>query len=175
MFGSSMKCTSPIRHSVSGWDMYLGGSMFDAGNMYWGTTSTSSGWQSTSNWGRYETPRRRDDVLPTTSIGEGTSYVTDDGGLEDDFEMDPPREPGPDGAEVALFSEPEPIPTEPEDVEGGSDEEKNPRFRAYSPPAHMHNVDLSADDALEFPDLPHRLRDRTSSVLDSGEFEVGNQ
>ncbi len=39
----------------------------------------------------------------------------------------------------------------------------------------MHNVDLSADDALEFSDLPHRLRDRTSSRLDSGEFEVGNQ
>ncbi|MFQ6648358.1 hypothetical protein Gotur_021002 [Gossypium turneri] len=108
--------------------------------------------------------RRRDDVLPTTSTGEGTSYVAGDGGLEDDSDVDPPQEPGLDGAEVALFSEPEPIPTELEDVEGGSDEEEDPRFRAYSPLAYMHNVDLSADDALEFPDLPHRLRDRTSSV-----------
>ncbi|KAK5833142.1 hypothetical protein PVK06_016955 [Gossypium arboreum] len=76
--------------------------------------------------------------------------------------------------EVALFSEPKPIPTILEDVEGGSDEEEeDPRFRAYSSPVHMHNVDLSQDDALEFPDLPHRRRDRTSSSLDSGELEVG--
>ncbi|MFQ6661498.1 hypothetical protein Gotur_029638, partial [Gossypium turneri] len=155
--------------------MYVGGSMFDAGNTYWGTISSSSGWQSTSNWGRYEMPRRRDDVLPMTSTGEGTSYAADDYGLEDDSDVDPPREPGLDGAEVGLFSEPEPIPTEPKDVERGSDEEENLLFRAYSPPAHMHNVDLSADDVLEFPNLPHQLRDRTSSGLDSGEFEVGNQ
>ncbi|MFQ6656702.1 hypothetical protein Gotur_026693 [Gossypium turneri] len=105
-----------------------------------------------------------DDVLPTTSTGEGTSYVTDDGGLEDDSDVDPPRELETDGAKVVLFSEPEPIPTEPEDVEGGSDEEEDLQFRAYSPPTHMHNVDLSADDALELPDLPHRLRDRTTTT-----------
>ncbi|MFQ6648528.1 hypothetical protein Gotur_021098, partial [Gossypium turneri] len=100
----------------------------------------------------------------TTSTGEGTSYVADDGGLEDESDVGPPREPGSDGAEVALFSEPEPIPTEPEDVEGGSDEEEDPRFRAYSPPTHMHNVDLSADNVLEFPDLLHRIRDRTTTT-----------
>ncbi|MFQ6624693.1 hypothetical protein Gotur_003845, partial [Gossypium turneri] len=120
-------------------------------------------------------PRRRDDVLPTMSTSEGTLYAADDYGLEDDFDVDPPREPGPDGAEVGLFSESEPIPREPEDAERSSDEEENPRFRVYSPPAHMHNVDLSVDDALEFPDLPYRLRDRTSLGLDSGEFKVGNQ
>ncbi|PPR98843.1 hypothetical protein GOBAR_AA21823 [Gossypium barbadense] len=102
-----------------------------------GTTSTYSAWQSTSNWGRYETPRRKDDVLPMAST--------------------------------------EPIPTEPEDVEGGSDEEEDLRFRAYSPPAHMHNFDLSADNALEFPNLPYRTRDHTSSLLDSSEFEVGKE
>lgn len=120
-------------------------------------------------------PRRRDDILPMTSTGEGTSYAADDCGLEDDSDVDPPREPRPDGAEVGLFSEPEPIPTEGEDAERSSDNEENPRFRAYSPPAHMHNVDLSTDDALEFPDVPHRLRDRTSSGVYFGELEVGNQ
>ena len=120
-------------------------------------------------------PRRRDDLLPTTSTGEGTSYATNDCGLEDDSDVDPPREPGSDGAEVGLFSEPEPIPTEGEDGERSSDDEENPRFRAYSPPAHMHNVNLSADDALEFPNLPHRLRDCKSSGVDFGELEVGNQ
>ncbi len=39
----------------------------------------------------------------------------------------------------------------------------------------MYNVDLSADDVLEFLDLPHRRRDRTSSSLDSGELEVGKE
>ncbi|KAH1114623.1 hypothetical protein J1N35_008001 [Gossypium stocksii] len=39
----------------------------------------------------------------------------------------------------------------------------------------MHNVDLSQDDALEFPDLPHRRRDRTSFSLDLGELEVGKE
>ncbi|MFQ6645133.1 hypothetical protein Gotur_019795, partial [Gossypium turneri] len=155
--------------------MYIGGSMYDAGNTYWGTTSSSSGWQSTSNWGRYKMPRRRDDVLLTTSTGEGTSYVTNDAGLEDDSDVDLPREPGPDGTEVGLFFEPKPIPTELEDAKRSSNEEENPRFRAYSPPAHMHNVDLSADDALKFLELPYWLFDRTSSGLDSGEFEVSNQ
>lgn len=39
----------------------------------------------------------------------------------------------------------------------------------------MYNVNLLVDDALEFPDLPHRRRDRTSSSLDSGELEVGKE
>ncbi|KAL1081464.1 hypothetical protein V6Z11_D09G066600 [Gossypium hirsutum] len=69
--------------------------MFDAGNTYWGTASTSSGWQSTSNWGCYETPRRKDDVFPTTSTDKGTSYVADNGELEDESDVDPPREPAP--------------------------------------------------------------------------------
>ncbi|MFQ6643985.1 hypothetical protein Gotur_017902 [Gossypium turneri] len=164
MFGSGVECTSPARHSIGGWDMYVSGSMYDAGNTYWGTTSSSNGWQSTSNWGHYEMSRRRDDVLPTKSTGEGTSYVADDVGLEDDSDVDPPRESGPDGAEVDLFFEPEPIPTELEDVERSSNEEENPRFRAYSPPAHMYNVNLSADDALEFPELLHRLRDHLTTT-----------
>ncbi|KAH1063527.1 hypothetical protein J1N35_028514 [Gossypium stocksii] len=108
-----------------------------------------------------------------TSTGEGTSYIAVDGRSDDESDVDLPREPGPDGAEVAFFSEPEPVPTK---AEGGSDEEEeDQRFRAYSPPAHMHNVDLSNDDALEFPDLPYRRRDHASSSLDSGELEVGEE
>ncbi|PPS00657.1 hypothetical protein GOBAR_AA20008 [Gossypium barbadense] len=96
--------------------------------------------------------------------------------LHNESDADPPREAGPDRAEVALFSEPEPIPTIPEDVEEGSDdEEEDLQFRAYSPPAHMYNIDLSQDDALEFPNLPHRRCDRTSSSLDLGELEVGKE
>ncbi|KAH1098022.1 hypothetical protein J1N35_014943 [Gossypium stocksii] len=123
--GSSTKYTIPTQHSVSGLDMHLDGSISDAGNTYWGRTSTSTGWQSTSDWGHYETSRRRDDVLPTTSTSEGTSYVAANGGSDDESDdesdVDPLREPGPHGAEVALFSEPEPVPIE---SKGGSDEEK---------------------------------------------------
>ncbi|KAH1032644.1 hypothetical protein J1N35_044818 [Gossypium stocksii] len=149
MFVSSMEYTTATRHSVSGWDMHLGGLMFDARKMYWGMASTFSGWQSKSDWRRYKTSTRRDDVLPMTSTSEGISYVADDGGSDDESDVDPPREPSHDGAEVVLFFEPKPVLTEPEDVEG--------------------------DDALEFPDLPHRRRDHTSLSLDSGELEVGKE
>ncbi|KAK5826293.1 hypothetical protein PVK06_021210 [Gossypium arboreum] len=67
--------------------------------------------------GCYETSIRRDYVLPTTSTGEGTSFVADDGGSDDESNMDPPRESDPDGAEFGLFSEPKPVLTIPEDVE----------------------------------------------------------
>ncbi|KAH1073799.1 hypothetical protein J1N35_026127 [Gossypium stocksii] len=144
VFGSSMEYPTPTRHSVSGWDMHLNGSMFDAGNTYWGMTPTSSGWQSTSDWRHYETSTRRDDILPMMSTGEGTLYVAYDYGSDDESDADPPREADPDGAEVVLFSEPELVPTIPKDVEGGlDDEEEDPRFRVYSPQTHTHNVDLS--------------------------------
>ncbi|PPS01786.1 hypothetical protein GOBAR_AA18880 [Gossypium barbadense] len=81
----------------------------------------------------------------------GTSFVANDDGSDDESDVDPPRKPGPDGAKVALFFEPKPVPPISENVEGGSDEEE------------------------EFPDLPHRKRDRTSSLLDSGELEVGKE
>ncbi|KAK5786868.1 hypothetical protein PVK06_041514 [Gossypium arboreum] len=110
------------------------------------------------------------------STGEGTFYIAHNDGSDDESDKDPPREASPDGAEVALFFDPEPLPTIPEDVEGGSDdEEEDLRFRAYSPLAHMYNVDLSQDDALEFPDLPHRRRDCISSLLDLGKLEVGKE
>ncbi|KAH1129725.1 hypothetical protein J1N35_001103 [Gossypium stocksii] len=125
--------------------------------------------------GRYETSTRRNDVLLMTSTGEGTSYVADYGGLDDESDMDPPRELSPDGVEVVLFSKLEPILSEPEDVEEGSDEEEYPRFRAYSPLAHMHNVSISTDEVLEFPDVPHRMHDYTCSSLDLGELEVGKE
>ncbi|XP_052886906.1 uncharacterized protein LOC128295383 [Gossypium arboreum] len=171
-----MEYPTPARHSVSRWDMHLSGSIFDARNTYWGMTSTSSGWQSTSDRRCCKMSIRRDDVLPTMSTSEGTFYVAHGDGSGNECDADPPREASSDGAEVALFSKLELVPTIPEDVEGGTDdEEEDPRFRAYTPLAHMHNVDISQDDALEFPDLPHRRRDCTSSSLNSGELEVGKE
>ncbi|KAH1047205.1 hypothetical protein J1N35_037989 [Gossypium stocksii] len=91
---------------------------------------------------------RRDDVLPTTSTGEETSYVAADGGSDDKSNVDPPREPEPDGAEVALFSKPEPMPTELKGVQ---------MKKKISDLGH----------------LPYKRRDHASSSLDSGELEVG--
>ncbi|KAH1082226.1 hypothetical protein J1N35_021987 [Gossypium stocksii] len=119
-----MEYTTLARQSVSGWDMYISGLMFDARNMYWGMTSTSSGWQSTSDWGCYKMSTRRNDILPTMSTREGTSYLADDGGLDDESDMDPPREPSLGSAEVILFSEPKHVPSELEEVERGSYEEE---------------------------------------------------
>ncbi|KAH1098400.1 hypothetical protein J1N35_015321 [Gossypium stocksii] len=116
--------------------------------MYWGMTSTSSGWQSTSDWGHYETSTRRDDVLLTTSTGEGTSYVTNDGRLDDESDVDPPREPSLDGVEVVLFFEPEPASSEPKELKGVQMMKKK---------------------------ICDSGRDRTGSSLDSSELEVGKE
>ncbi|KAH1114667.1 hypothetical protein J1N35_008045 [Gossypium stocksii] len=115
-----------------------------------------------------------DDVLPTMSTSERTSYIADVGRSDDDFDVDPPQKPGANGAEVTLIFEPKPVPTEPEDGERGSNEEEEYlRFTAYLPPAHMHNVDLSVDDALEFSNLPYKRLGHTSSSLNLGILEVG--
>ncbi|PPS19891.1 hypothetical protein GOBAR_AA00678 [Gossypium barbadense] len=162
MVQTHLEYTTPARHSVSGWQNTKA-PVFGSSMEY-------------TIPGRYKISRRRDDVLLTTSTGEGASFVTDDDGLDDESDVDPPREPGPDGAEVGLFSKPEPVPTILEDVERGSDDDEEvSRFNSYSPSAHIHNVDLSQDDALKFPDLPHRRRDRTSLSLDLGEIEVGRE
>ncbi|KAH1031892.1 hypothetical protein J1N35_044066 [Gossypium stocksii] len=165
--GGSIEYTTHALHSVSGWDMHLGGSIFDTRNTYWGMKSTSSCWQSTSDWGHYETSTRRDDVLSTMFTGKGTSFVADDGELEDESDVDPPRDPGLNGAEVALFSESEPISTESKDSEGVQMKKKK-----------IHDLlrtHLQPNDALEFPDLPHRRHDHTSSSLDSDDLKVGKE
>lgn len=74
---------------------------------------------------------------------------------EDDNEsnVDPPWELGADDSKVALFFKPKPVPNKLEDNEGGEDEEEDLQFMAYSPPIHMHNVDLLAEEELEFAEL----------------------
>ncbi|KAK5839125.1 hypothetical protein PVK06_007887 [Gossypium arboreum] len=85
-----MEYPTPTRHSISGWDIHLSRSMFDARNTYWRMPSTSSSWQSTFDWRRYETSIRRDDVLPTTCTGEWTFYVAHDDGSDNESNADPP-------------------------------------------------------------------------------------
>ncbi|KAH1129438.1 hypothetical protein J1N35_000816 [Gossypium stocksii] len=131
--------------------------MFNAGKTYRGMISSSNSWQPIVDFGCFDNYIRRDDVLPTTSTVEGTSNLGDVGGVENekgiDFDADPIQEP---------------------DVEGpGENAKEDPRF--YSPLAHMHNVDLSVEDALEFVKLPHRRLDHASSSLDSGDLEVGKE
>ncbi|KAH1121894.1 hypothetical protein J1N35_005054 [Gossypium stocksii] len=65
----------------------------------------------------------RDDVFPTTSIGERTSNIADVGGSENEdgneFDVDPVRESSADSSEVVLFSKLDPIQTKQEVGEGG--------------------------------------------------------
>ncbi|KAH1083127.1 hypothetical protein J1N35_022888 [Gossypium stocksii] len=89
--------------------------------------------------------------------------------------MDPSRYLDADGSEVGLFSKSEPIPTKLEDGEGGDEDEEDPQFMSYSPLAHMHNVNLSIDNALELANLPHRRPGHRSTSLDSGDLEVGRE
>ncbi|KAH1121656.1 hypothetical protein J1N35_004816 [Gossypium stocksii] len=76
------------------------------------------------DFGYFDNDKRKDDVLPTTSIDEGTFNPRDVGGVENEdgieFDTDPIQEPATDGSKFALFSELQPVLTEPED--GGSDD-----------------------------------------------------
>ncbi|KAH1031326.1 hypothetical protein J1N35_043500 [Gossypium stocksii] len=152
-------------------------------NSYEGMTSTSSGWLSTNNSERFDNYMKRDDVPPTASTSDGTSNSTHVGGFEneDDSESDAVLiwEPGAYGSEFALFFEPLSIPIELEDSEGcedpNEDAEEDPRFRAYSPTTHIHNVDLSTEVGLEFVELPHKWSGHMSSSLDLGDLEVGKE
>ncbi|KAH1046524.1 hypothetical protein J1N35_037308 [Gossypium stocksii] len=112
-----------------------------------------SDWQSTCDFGHFDTYTRRDDVLPTTSTGEGTSNMANVNGSKNEYgngsDVDPVWEPSANGLEVALFFEPELVPIEPEDGEG--------------------------EDGLEFVELPHNRLGHTSSSLDSSELKVGRE
>ncbi|KAK5819724.1 hypothetical protein PVK06_024747 [Gossypium arboreum] len=99
------------------------------------------------DFGRFDYYTKKDDVHTMMSIGKGTSNTTDVGGAENDegteSDVDPIRELG-----------------------LGDDDDKDLRFTAYSLPAHMHNVDLSVEDELEFVEQPHRRLGQASSSLD---------
>lgn len=146
--------------------------MFNIGNTYKGMAS--------SDFSYFDNHTRIDDVLPTTSTGERTSNMVDIGRFEneDDSEFDANLicEPDPVGSEITLFFEPSFLPTKPEDGERGEnldeDTEEDSRFKAYLPPTHMHNVNLSVEDGMEFKELPHRRPVHASSSLDSGDLEV---
>lgn len=169
-----MEYTTLALHSVSGCDMHIGWSMFNAGNTYWGMTSTSSGCN--PHLIEDSTKRPQEGMMYSLqrlpAMGPHTLQMMVGWMMSD---VDPPREPGLDGAEVVLFFEPEFVLTEPEDVGGLNEEEEDLRFMVYSSIADMHNVDLLADDVLEFSDILHKRRDCTSSSLDSSELEVDKE
>ncbi|KAH1046939.1 hypothetical protein J1N35_037723 [Gossypium stocksii] len=164
---------------VSGFDINFGQWVFNTWNTYMGMASTSRYWQSTNDSGCFNNYTRRDDVLLTTSTGEGTSSTIDVGGFENEdgneFNTGPVREPDADISKFTLFSKLDHVATELKDGEEGEDVEEDPRFTMYSPPTHMHNVNLSIEDGLEFAEIPYRRPDNASSSLDLGDLEVGKE
>ncbi|KAH1082383.1 hypothetical protein J1N35_022144 [Gossypium stocksii] len=139
----------------------------------WGMTSTSSGWLSTNDFGHFGNYTRRDDVLPTMSTNKGTSNTTDASGSDNENSLI--LEPGVGGSKITLFFEPLLIPTKPKDGERGEDPNEDPRFRAYLPSIHIHNVDLLKNDGMEFAELLQRRLGHISSTLDSGDLEVAKE
>lgn len=67
-------------------------------------TATFNGWQSTSDSRCLENYTKRDDVIPTTSISEGTSKMTDVGRFNNEngneSDVDPVPESGVDSSEI---------------------------------------------------------------------------
>ncbi|PPR94799.1 hypothetical protein GOBAR_AA25869 [Gossypium barbadense] len=105
------KYTTSARNSADGWQNMESSLFFN--NMKY----TTPGRDSVSAWDMH----LGGSTFDTENTYWGTTSTTsDDSGSDDESDMNPPREPRLDGAEVALFSEPEPIPTIPKDVEGVS-------------------------------------------------------
>lgn len=158
--------------------------MFNTGNASKGMASSSNCWQSTGDFGCFNKYTISDNVLPTTSTDKVTSNPRDDGWVENkegiESDVDLIRELNFDGSKIALFSELESVPTKPEDEGSDSkgpceDAKEDPWFKAYSPSAHMHYVDLSTEDGLEFSKLPDKSSGHASYLLDSSDLEEGKE
>lgn len=83
--------------------------MFYIGNTYRGMESSSTSEQSASYFGCFDNYTRRDDLLPTTFIGKGTSNSGHASGVEIEegtkSDDNPICESGLNGSKIALFSE----------------------------------------------------------------------
>ncbi|KAH1090769.1 hypothetical protein J1N35_018026 [Gossypium stocksii] len=108
----------------------------------------------------YETSTRRDGIRSTTSTSDGTSYVTDDGELDDESDVDPPREPGPMVQKLYYFLNQNLFQPNLKMLKGVQMKKK----KIYdSGRTRFQPTCIMADDALEFLDLPHKRCDHTSS------------
>ncbi|KAH1114898.1 hypothetical protein J1N35_008276 [Gossypium stocksii] len=116
-----------------------------------------------------------DDVLPTMSTSERSSNKEDVGGSEneDDNESDadPIGSPVPMAQKLYYFLNH----YDEESEDPNENVENDPQFKTYSPPTHMHNVDLSVEDGLNFAKLPYRRLSHTSFSLDSRDLKVGKE
>lgn len=143
--------------------------------------SSYTGGQSTSNVSFNAGLMRTNDVPHKTYTDEGTFNLIHETAIEVDNEEelesddDPIRQFGPDGTEIALFSKPKVVPIELEgsdlDSEGPDDAGgTKPNFTVYEPSPKMLNINIDAQDGLEFSVLPHRRSDHATnfSVLQVG-------
>ncbi|KAH1046619.1 hypothetical protein J1N35_037403 [Gossypium stocksii] len=132
--------------------------MFKARNTYRGITSSSNGWQSTSDFDCFDNYTKIDDVLLTKSTVDGRSSLGDIGRVKNEEVDSIESEYG-----------------GPNNKGSGKDAREDSQLRLYSPLAHMHDGDLSIEDALEFTKLPHKKSGHTSFLLDSCNLEVGKE
>ncbi|PPE01075.1 hypothetical protein GOBAR_DD01886 [Gossypium barbadense] len=112
-----------------------------------------------------------DDLLSKTSISKGTSNSGFSTGIDNEeveenekIDNDPIEEARPDGTEIMVILESNPIPTKLKDDRSSSEAADivrwdDPGFTTYQPLPHMRNLDLAVDGGLgglEFLDLPHK-------------------
>ncbi|KAK5775185.1 hypothetical protein PVK06_043054 [Gossypium arboreum] len=111
----------------------------------------------------------RDHRQEEGDAGEKEGVVDANEGEESELELI--RKCGPDGLELKLFFELDPVTMEPKACKSNYEASDNaldsdPRFRAYEPPHHIMNIDLSAGDCLDFSQLSHRIPSHASTVRD---------
>lgn len=127
---------------------------------------------------------RTNDVLLTNYTSERTYNPVHETAIEIDnkekveIDYDPIWESELNGLKIALFYELEVIPTKSEGSDSDNESPDNtkrtqPNFTTYEPPPHMLNLNINAQDGLEFPKLPHKRLAHSSFInLDDLQVEM---
>ncbi|KAH1055807.1 hypothetical protein J1N35_033872 [Gossypium stocksii] len=143
------KVETSTRHSMIDFDFNFRTSMFYAGNTYICMPSSYTSGQFASNIGFNIRLTRMNNVLHTTYTSERTSNP---------------------GHETVV----------PTKLQGSGSDNKGldnvggtcPDFMAYEPPPHMLNVNLSAEDGLEFSILPFKRLSHASFSTNFNSLQV---
>ncbi|KAH1108673.1 hypothetical protein J1N35_012441 [Gossypium stocksii] len=127
---------------------------------------------------------RTGDVFPTTYTGERTSNLKHEIVIGVDNEKEVETDDNPilefrlDGSEITLFFKPKNVPIKPKESDFGSEGPDNAgkthlAFMEYEPLPHVLNVDINAEDELEFLELPHRRSSHVSYFTNFDDLQVG--
>ncbi|KAH1090007.1 hypothetical protein J1N35_017264 [Gossypium stocksii] len=163
------------RHSISAFDFnFSASSMSWVRKTYTGGSSTYTEHQIDTNFRGHMGYRRIDDLLLSMKTDEGEEQETTDVADVEESDLEPIWQCEPDGSNVALFFELEPVLMEPEPYESDDDSLDNapdldPQDRAYELSPHMINIDLSIEGGLNCKER-ERSREELRSVEQEKQF-----